>query len=94
MARGGGGAAAAATDELRAALHYFAAALAAGRAFELLEAALKVFVQVHRDELLAAPALRGALLRLVRVQDASWGRMREAMHTNLCLLSHLTRVKM
>ena len=90
--RGGGGEAAA-VEELRSAVHFFASQLESGRAFELLEACLSVFLRIHQDALLANPDLRGALKRALRAQQASWGELRETMHGCLCLLSHLCRTQ-
>ena len=87
----GGGAEEAAADELRSMLHFFASQLIAGKAFELLQASLCVFLRVHQQALTSTPQLRGALLRLQRSQEGSWGTLRKELHTSLCLLSHLCR---
>ena len=80
--------------ELRSALDFFAAQLLAGRTFEVLQAALCVFLRVQQDGLASTPALHGALKRLHRVQERSWGELRGVLHRNLCLLSHLCRTQL
>ena len=39
---------------------------------------------------MGTPGLRGAVLRLVKAQEASWGRVSHALHANLALLAWMT----
>ena len=80
-------------DDLRAALDYFASQLLAGRAYELLQAALCVFLRLHQEDIVQAPRLAESLTRLQKAQEASWGQLKTALHSNLCLLSHLSRTQ-
>ena len=89
----GGAAEGEALDEFLACVEYLGSALSTGRAYELLQASLCVFLRVHQETLVSTPALAEALRKLHAAQEGSWGELKGALHRNLCLLSHFCRTQ-
>ena len=80
-------------DDLDSALRYFAAALGHGREYEVLQAALCVFLRLHHEAIATSPRVAETLKGLQDVQHASWEQLKNALHNNLCLLSHMCRTQ-
>lgn len=79
--------------DLCAALDFFTAALTAGRGYEIVQAALCVFLRIHQATLMETRSTAPALQRLRDAQQGSWGELRDALHGNLCMLSFLCRTQ-
>ena len=79
--------------ELRAALNFFARQAEAGRDFELAQAALELLLRAHQETLSSAVELAPALEAVRDAHGAAWGKLRDELHANLCLLSFLCRTR-
>jgi U3 small nucleolar RNA-associated protein 21 len=85
--------AAALTDEdeasLASLLDFLGAALATGRAFELLHATLAATLRLHGEACAAHPALRGRAAALRDAAGAAWGRLDKRFQEARCVLAFL-----
>jgi U3 small nucleolar RNA-associated protein 21 len=85
--------AAALTDEdeasLSALLDFLGAALATGRAFELLHATLAATLRLHGEACAAHPALRARAAALRDAAGAAWGRLDKRFQEARCIVSFL-----
>jgi U3 small nucleolar RNA-associated protein 21 len=74
---------------LAALLDFFAAELPAGRAFELLHAALAATLRVHGEALTAHPMLRERAAGLRDAASGAWGRLDRRFQQARCVLAFL-----
>jgi hypothetical protein len=81
-------------EELAVVLDAFALALQRREDFEFVQAVMHRFLQLHGGTISSNEPLVARLRRLRRHQTRLWRRLESALHSTLCLLSHMSHVQM
>lgn len=79
--------------ELELVLEYLYACLTSQKHFEFVQAIMNRFLKTHGTTLAQYPRLLAMCAKLNRAQQRTWGRLEQAFHANLALVSHLAQIQ-
>ena len=80
-------------DVMDGVLRMFIAQLESRRNFEVVQAYLRLFLNIHSDSLIRNGAeMADALEKLIAVQKETWTGLEGLIHTNLCMINYTTGI--
>jgi U3 small nucleolar RNA-associated protein 21 len=80
-------------QELKSVLRMIQCELLSGKNFELIEAVLKVLLQVHRETLSQSTELSAFLTEIKAAHEKLWSKLQKLYHNNICLLSFFSNIQ-
>ena len=80
-------------DELRLMLVFFREMIESRCDFELVQAAISVFLKIHAEALATETALLEPVRALHAAQEKGWGELQALLQTDLCMLSFYCRTR-
>ena len=81
------------TDVMVGVIKMFTTQLESKRNFEVLQAYLRLFLNVHSEALIRNGAdMAAALEKLLSVQNEAWSGLEDLIHTNLCMINYTTGI--
>ena len=69
------------------------AQLGHGRALELMESQLSLFLSVWGDFIRGHASLQAACARVTATHGAAWGKLQVLLQYNLCLIQHFSNLQ-
>lgn len=80
-------------ERLEQMLQYFKHELISRKNYELIQAYLNLFLQIHREELVSSKSLLDQLSEISALQSDEWQRLESLFHSNSCLLNFCSNIQ-